>query len=282
MSFLWLLNELYVSKVKHYPRKVGPCSHSPRIEMYTDYMSQRAKIGFIGEEGKRSLKKATNVVHFGGVEYLLLSNSGLQGGILFSSQEDYDRFEAYLYLLNAIEGPRASNFFLDGRGRDIFSASRGGQLVAIGAYSITPKKFFILVRQLAPNGIAKFMQKLQTAYTMYFNIKYQRSGRIFHSGYRSEVAQTEKDLKYFFSYTHLHPAVIFDTHWDESNEMEMRALAYKAAEYRYSSIGEYVRKEFAILSPESFPKFVYRAKNADALLRMWREGKTGGKSSSEK
>jgi hypothetical protein len=241
--------------------------------MYTNYMAKGRKVGF-GESGAGIHPgKGGTTGDFDPKKYLLLGNSGLQGGIIFSSQEDYDRFEAYLYLLNAIEGPRASNFFLDGRDRDIFTAARGDLLVAIGAYSFTPKRFYILATPLAPNGIAKFMQKLQTAYTMYFNLKYQRDGRIFHGPYVSEAAHSERELKYFFARTQLHPAILFDAEWESAGDPERRALAFKASQYRYSSVGEYARKKFSILTPAHFPKFVYAAKDPDALLTMWKGGK---------
>lgn len=236
-------------------------------------MAKSRKIGFVGAYAESRAKTADSERVFDPTECLLLTNFGLQGSVIFSSQEDYDRFEAYLYLLNAIEGPRASNFFLDGRGRDIFSAARGDLLVAIGAYSFTPKRFYVLAAQLAPNGIAKFMQKLQTAYTMYFNLKYQRDGRIFHGAYTSEVAQSERHLKYLFAVSQLHPAILFDTDWENANEVELRLLAYKASQYRYSSVGEYVKKKYVITAPKHFPKFFLNASNPDSLVRMWREGK---------
>lgn len=241
--------------------------------MYTKRMAKGSKIGFTGAGTENGAKTGGSERVFDPGECLLLTNFGLQGSIIFSSQEDYDRFEAYLYLLNAIEGPRASNFFLDGRGRDIFSAARGDLLVAIGAYSFTPKRFYILAAPLAPNGIAKFMQKLQTAYTMYFNLKYQRDGRIFHGAYTSEAAQSEKHLKYIFAMSQLHPAILFDVDWENAREMDLRSLAYKASQYRYSSVGEYAKKKFVITVPEHFPKFFLNAKNPDSLVRMWREGR---------
>lgn len=244
-------------------------------------MVRSTKIGFGALERGSGAKRQVKEAGFVPQKHLLLGNVGLQGGIIFSSQEDYDRFEAYLYLLNAVEGPRASNYFLDGRGHDIFTASRGDQLVAIGAYSFTPKRFYILATPLLPNGIAKFMQKLQTAYTMYFNLKYQRDGRIFHGAYTSEAAQSEKHLKYLFAASQLHPAILFDTDWESANETDLRLFAYKTSQYRYSSVGEYAEKKFVITAPGHFPKFFLRAKNPDSLVRMWKEGKKDAKRQQE-
>jgi len=235
-------------------------------------MAKRRGVGFAGDVSGNYSRNELEEGDFLPSNYLLLSNIGAQGAVIFSSQEDYDRFEAYLYLLNAIESPRASNFFLDDRNSDIFSVARGDLLVAIGAYSFTPKGFLILVRELAPKGIAKFMQKVQTAYTMYFNGKYQRHGRIFHSGYRADIAQSDAHLKYLVAMVHMHPAVLFNPHWEEAAELELRVLANRVAEYRYSSFGEYVARKFYILSPEHFPKYCSAARDAEALLSQWKKG----------
>lgn len=232
-------------------------------------MVSRRVIGFGPQKSRPLATDSRSGIDFSTAEYILLSNYGFQGSVIYSSQEDYDRFEAYLYLLNAVESMRASNFFLGGREREIFTAARGDNLIAIGAYSITPKEFLILATPLTPHGIAKFMQKIQTAYTMYFNLKYQRSGRLFHSSYRAERAHDDVELKYFLGRTHISPVALFDPFWEEASDLALRSLALKAAKYRYSSIGEYAEKNFRITNPHYFPKFFERAHNPDVLLRFW-------------
>jgi hypothetical protein len=66
---------------------------------------------------------------------------------------------------------------------------------------------------------------------------------------------------------------LFDLTWEEASGADLRALAHRAVEYRYSSIGEYARKKFVITAPQHFPKFVYGAKNPDALLKMWQQNR---------
>lgn len=217
----------------------------------------------------RNASKSATKPHFDADTYFHLYNKGSEGRIIFSSQEDYDRFEAYLYLLNSTESPRASNFFLDGRQRNIFETGRGEKLIAIGAYSFTPKEFHLLAMPLTHGGIAKFMQKLQTGYTMYFNTKYAREGRLFHSKYKSNAIESDEQLQYFFALIHLSPAILFDSEWDEAREFELVALARNALKYRYSSSGEYIQSAFKIASPEYFPQSLLHAKTADAHLKFW-------------
>lgn len=198
-----------------------------------------------------------------------LQNEGIERRIIFSSKEDFDRFEAYLYLLNAVESQRAANFFVGGREGEIFTSARGENLVAIGAYSFLPQEFHLLVTPHVENGIGKFMQKLQTAYTMYFNKKYQRSGRLFHSAYRSGQLESDERLKQVFGFIHLNPARLFDVRWDESSGSDLMLHARRAIEYRYSSAGEYQSGKHIITEPAGYPQYIRRAKDAHANFQLW-------------
>jgi putative transposase len=211
--------------------------------------------------------------------YFLISNVGSEGRIIFSSKEDFDRFEAYLYLLNSVDSPRVANLFAGGREREIFTTARGEKLIAIGAYCFTPKEFHLLVTPVADGGISKFMQKLQTAYTMFFNHKYQRTGRLFHSAYRSRQAETEDELQFFFTSVHLNAIKLFNERWHELEKEELLSLAASAMNYRYSSIGEHRTNKSVITSRDTFPRNLFSIKNASAHVRLWSHGK-GGKSNS--
>ena len=239
---------------------------------YTDSMVKGSLIGFLVGKGARegqSGKNASKNDVFEPQKYVEVSNCGAEGRVLFSSQEDYDRFEAYLYLLNSLESPRASNLFASGRPEAIFETARGEKLVAIGAYCFTPKEFRILVTPLIRGGIGKFMQKLQTAYTMYFNAKYHRTGRVFQSAYKSESAISDAQLKYLFARVHLGAARLFDEKWQEEDDAEFLRLAANAMKYRYSSANEYVTSKYLITSPEEYPGYIARAKNAETHIRFW-------------
>ena len=212
-------------------------------------------------------------VAFPNGKFFYLRNSGLENRIIFSSKEDFDRFEAYLYLLNAVESARAANFFVGGREAGIFTSARGEPLIALGAYSITPTDFHLIATPRIEGGIGKFMQKLQTAYTMYFNRKYQHAGRIFHGAYSANAADSHAHLKYLFANVHLNPARLFDKYWDESVGNEFESLASKAMQYRYSSAGEYAKSKFVICAPRDFPLYLLRAKNAAVHVRFWLQHK---------
>lgn len=202
-------------------------------------------------------------------QYVHVFNSGVERRVLFNSQQDFDRFEGYLYLLNAVDADRAANYFVRGREGSIFESARGEQLVAIGAYSFIPHDFHLLLTPLVHGGVGKFMQRLQTAYTMYFNRKYQHEGRLFRSSYLSEDIQSDEHLKSVFSYIHLHPAQLFDHAWEEKGIDNLLLLSYKALQYRYSSANERRTGKKVITNLSAYPKGFFKINSPEDFSDQW-------------
>ncbi len=48
-----------------------------------------------------------------------------------------------------------------------------------------PNHFHLYVTQLVEGGISKFMQRLQTAYTMYFNGKHERASALLQGTFKA-------------------------------------------------------------------------------------------------
>lgn len=221
-------------------------------------------------KGKTNMMRRTLPV----LEYQYVYNSGVESRALFNTQEDFDRFEAYLYMLNAEFPERASNFFASGRPSP-FTASRGEQVVSIAAYSIMPKAFHIVMASAVEGGIAKFMQRLQTAYTMYFNYKHVRKGRLLQSSYRHVNAHTSEDVQLFLALSSLVPASLFDEDWYVRDGVQLDRLARRALEYRYVSPGS--PRSTAIMSdrlPKELVQLIGRLQRPQSLIRTWEKQRT--------
>ena len=78
-------------------------------------------------------------------------------------------------------------------------------LVEILAFTLMPNHFHLLLRQHAENGIASFMQKLGTGYTLYFNQKHKRSGCLFQGKFKAVHIETEAQLRHIPFYIHSNP-----------------------------------------------------------------------------
>ena len=79
-----------------------------------------------------------------------------------------------------------------------------------------PNHFHILVKEKIENGISKFMGKLTTGYSMYFNKRYDRTGSLFQGVFKSVHADSDEYLKYLFAYIHLNPIKLINPEWKEN------------------------------------------------------------------
>lgn len=180
-------------------------------------------------------------------EYYHLYNRGTEKRIIFKDRKDYEHFLHLMYICNTtknIESRKIGEKF-----------DRVETIVNIGSYCLMPNHFHILAREKSDNGISKYMLKLTTAYSMYFNKKYKRTGRLYEGTFKSKNIQKDNYLKYLYSYIHLNPAKLIDKNWKENkNRKKIKLLKY-VFDYPYSSIKEYNKEEYLILNPENFPRY---------------------------
>ena len=137
-------------------------------------------------------------------EYYHIYNRGVDRRKTFLDDRDYERFISNLFLANS------SKKFEMSKNKDkkwslekSLSEERGDRVVAIGAYCLMPNHFHLLVKEITPGGISKFMQKVQNAYTGYFNKKVHRTGVLFEGAFKAEHVDDDRYLKYLFAYKHL-------------------------------------------------------------------------------
>lgn len=131
-------------------------------------------------------------------------NRGTEKRDIFMSDDDYQLFLKYLYLLNDrdIESPAK---LIRSQGEDAEKEIDHKPLVAIVSYCLMPNHFHLLLHELFEGGISKFMQRLGTAYTMYFNDKYKHSGGLFQGTFKSKLITDEEYLLKIIDYIHLNP-----------------------------------------------------------------------------
>src|SRR3989338_8132300 len=103
-------------------------------------------------------------------------NRGVDGRTIFMEDKDYLRFIHSLYEFND-RAPALSYSLLFKRKEILNKPETTRQLlVHILCFCLMPNHYHLILRQTTDDGIPKFMQKLGTGYTMYFNEKYKRSG----------------------------------------------------------------------------------------------------------
>ncbi|OGI95740.1 hypothetical protein A2917_00260 [Candidatus Nomurabacteria bacterium RIFCSPLOWO2_01_FULL_42_17] len=204
-------------------------------------------------------------------EYYHIYNRGNSKQKIFHDKEDYLRFISLLYISNTSE-----NFNLYDLARDhnfnIYEIERNNLLVNIGAYCLMPNHFHILITEITEGGISKFMQKLGTAYSMYYNKKYERTGGLFEGKFKSQHADTDRHLKYLFSYIHLNPIKLIQKDWKEKGIKNKKEAVVYLNQYSYSSYLDYIeekRIQNKILNIESFPNYFPNKNSFVAEIFEW-------------
>lgn len=182
-------------------------------------------------------------------------NRGNSKQVIFRDKEDHVHFMKLLYVSNSDK-----RFIVERISSDIYKYERGDPIVAIGAYCLMPNHFHILVTQLKDNGISSFMKKLSTAYAMYFNKKYKRTGSLFEGRFKALYANDDVYLKYLYSYIHLNPVKLINPAWKEEKIKDIQKTNSFLQNYQYSSYIDYFnenynRYEKQILDVGKFPKY---------------------------
>ena len=193
-------------------------------------------------------------------EYYHLYSRGVEKRKIFLNKNDYSHFLFLLYICNTSKSIKV---------RDLGKKfERGESIVEIGAYCLMPNHFHLLAKEKRENGISTYMRKVMTAYSMYFNKKYARTGPLFEGVFKSSYCTGDTYLKYLYSYIHLNPAKLIDKNWRNSkNRYEHKLLEY-VSNYEYSSLREYL-SNFYIVNPKPFPKYFIKAEDHKKELFEW-------------
>jgi len=121
-----------------------------------------------------------------------------------------------------------------------------------------PNHFHILIREHVPGGATRFMEKLSTAYSMYFNRRHGRTGRLFEGPFKSKHIGEESYLNWLFSYIHLNPVKLIDSAWKDKGISNIERAKKFMDDYKYSSYYDYFidrRPETSILNKNEFPEY---------------------------
>lgn len=199
-------------------------------------------------------------------EYYHLYNRGIDKRNIFKTERDYKRFIMLLYICNSTNEPafRLDNLInhLHKDYKDIMILDKGKPLISIGAWCLMTNHFHLLVRQEVDGGITKFMKKIGTGYSMFFNIKYRRQGALFGGLFKSKlIGGNDNYMRQLLAYIHLNPLEInfpdLENKKEEYLDDDMKEFLDT---YKYSSYQDYMcidRVEKKILKRESFPDYFY-------------------------
>jgi putative transposase len=146
------------------------------------------------------------------VLYYHLYNRGVDKRVIFLDETDRQRFLDAARLARLSNSPKLSWLKKQIKIGNIspedferLEEKYGPPLLDIVAYSLMPNHFHFQVKELTENGVTKFFRKLGTSYAMYFNIRHERTGRLFESQYKSVLIETDEQLIHLSRYIHINP-----------------------------------------------------------------------------
>ncbi len=212
---------------------------------------------------------ARNVIISRG-EYYHIYNRGTEKRNIFLSKQDYERFLSLLYLCNS-----NAPVLLRRQGRtlaEVKKIERSKPLVDISAFCLMPNHFHLIIYEREQGGISRFIQKLTTGYTMYFNKVHERTGVLFQGKYKASHIATDKYLKHLISYIHLNPVKLVDPEWKEKGVENPKSTKEYLKSYRYSSHQDYLKEnriENIIINQNDLPKYFSSPEEYDAEVSKW-------------
>lgn len=183
--------------------------------------------------------------------YYHVYNRGVDKRKIFLDDTYYYRFIHGLFRFNR-----------DDRG------STSERSVDIICFCLMPNHFHLILKQIRENGITKFMQKIGTGYTMYFNQRCQRTGSLFEGRFKTILIEEDEYLIHLSRYIHLNPIDLVEPDWKEEGIKDRRKADKFLEQYKWSSYLDYTGKR-------NFPsiinkKFLLNYFKSDDYLKFMR------------
>ncbi len=170
-------------------------------------------------------------------EYYHIYNRGNHKQDIFISDKDWARF---LFLVLYFQSPvtlfNISSIISNFIRHRVFNSSQKtknkiieNRTVELTAFTFMPNHFHIIVKEISEGGISRYMQRVQDAYTKYFNAKYGKSGHLFQGPFQIVHIKNNEQLLHLSAYIHRNPREIKE--WKE-----------KEHQFFWSSFQDYITK----------------------------------------
>lgn len=181
--------------------------------------------------------------------YYHVYNRGAHKAPIFHDSNDYERMLKLLYIAN-----NDAILCMSKLPEIVYGCTREKPFVDIVAYCLMPNHIHIAMRAQDEKKMAAFIHKLSTAYTKYYNLKYDHSGTIWQGPYKYKTVTDETYLSVLINYIHLNPYGLKepDLKKEARDDQYYKEARLYSAKYSYSSFRDYLgddRSQRKILTP---------------------------------
>jgi putative transposase len=198
---------------------------------------------------------------FVGEHFYHIYNRGTEKREVFLEDGDYVRFIHYLFYLNDPD-TTVSNLgrlleMKEAKPPSFEQTQKKDRLVNIHAFCLMPNHYHLLVSQNMEGGISRFMHKLGTGYSMFFNAKYEHSGGLFQGTFKAVHIKEDSHMLFIPHYIHLNPLKLMKE--EDKNEGGLASFIKFLESYKWSSYRDYVGiKNFPSVTDRKFILDLFR------------------------
>lgn len=195
-------------------------------------------------------------------EYYHVYNRGVDKRLIFQAERDRLRFMKGIVAFNDV-GRHATKSLQ--RISPVVPSKT--PYVEVVAYTLLPNHYHFLLRQVADRGVPEFMRRVGTGFTKYFNLRYQRNGRLFQSPFQAKHVMDDGYLLHLSRYIHLNVLDLSFPEWRDAGIQDWPAAIRSMRGYLWSSAKDYLEgtKRFYIRPdsileqfklPDAYPRFL--------------------------
>lgn len=197
--------------------------------------------------------------------YYHIYNRGVEKRKIFLDTQDC---KVFIYYLKLYLSPKDQIQKLEGKlplriGKII--AKNLSEEIDLLSLALMPNHVHLEVKQYTKDGIQKLMQRICTAYVMYFNRKYKRVGSLFQNKYKGILVENDTYLLWLSRYIHRNPMQLSQ---QEINFLQFSSYPYylglKSASWiKPEEILAFFKSRKDILGSDTYKQFVENIEEND-------------------
>jgi len=197
-------------------------------------------------------------------------NRGVDKRNIFNNDSDKWRFLQGLFLFN---DKHSTNGILQRIERDhkgklnfnilkkfIDNHNEGREpLVRILADCLMPNHYHLLIEEIVEGGLSRFIQKVGTGYTGFFNKKYNRSGVLFQGPFKVVEINNDIQLQYILAYINvINPGQLAQPDLKETGPKDIDKIMNFARNYSFCTHPDYLEDRDSIIIDKGIYENIFK------------------------